>query len=945
MGGNHVTTSTKLRRTLMSGAATGMALLFTAGQAHAQDAAPAAQDAGTVEEVVVTGIRKGIQDAIVAKKTSSQIVEAVSAEDIGKLPDVSIAESISRLPGIAAQRVNGRAQTLSIRGLGPDYTLTTLNGREQVSTNDNRSVEFDQYPSELISQVVVYKTPNAGMVAQGLAGTADLQTIRPLAYGRRAIAANYRKEMNSEDAAIPGMSNKGERYSLTYIDQFRDGTIGLALGYAHTDSPYQTLRKEAWGYPTCSAAACAADSTKLVVGGEKDAINAGVLKRDGYLGVLEFAPNDSFHATLDAYHSDFKELQRIARMEFPLAWGANHLQPGYTTSADRITSGSFADVNTVLENYINQRKAKLDSVGLNLAYDLGDDWSVMADGSYSRVKRKDTQIESTAGTGVNGSGATDTVGFTTDANGITQLKSTYDYSNFDTVYLTDPGGWGGPAAIHNRAGYLRLPTTEDEIKAIKLQATRHLDGFLSGITAGFNYTEHTKNKDATEGYLELKTAAQEKVPAAFRRGVIDSSFLGNAKGMINYDALGLYQSGYFDFLKETGSEATKKTWSVSEKISTYYVRGDIDTTLLGHDLTGNVGVQVVHADQGSKSFYTDGTAVTDQADGAKYTDTLPTLNLNWQVADDVTIRFGAGVTLARPRMDDMASGSGYSVQTLGQQPIMVGNQGVYWSESGGNPDLRPWKANNFDLSVEKYFGTKGYVSAAVFYKDLKNYVYSMNVLKDFSTTPLPGTACYVDPQTKLIPLMGRNQDTGLMEWVCANANANRTGKLSVMRNAEGGYIRGVELTLSLPGDVLWEPLDGFGLIVSGSLNDSAVDPLGTGDVQVPGLSKKIVNTTLYYEKAGFSARVSNRYRDDFLGEVPDYTNALGNKLVHSESVFDAQIGYSFQSGRLEGLTISLAGQNLTNEPFYTYTKGASSTTIDRYEKYGATYQLGVSYRW
>jgi iron complex outermembrane receptor protein len=296
-------------------------------------------------------------------------------------------------------------------------------------------------------------------------------------------------------------------------------------------------------------------------------------------------------------------------------------------------------------------------------------------------------------------------------------------------------------------------------------------------------------------------------------------------------------------------------------------------------------------------------------------------------------------------MDDMASGSGYSVQTLGQQPIMVGNQGVYWSESGGNPNLRPWKATNYDLSVEKYFSTKGYVSAAVFYKDLSNYAYSMNVLKDFTGTPLPGTACYQDPQTKLIPLMGRNQETGLMEWVCAKANANRTGKLSVMQNAQGGYIRGVELTLSLPGDVIWQPLNGFGLIVSGSLNDSAVDPLDTGKIQVPGLSKTIVNTTVYYENHGFSARINNRYRSAFLGEVPDYTNALGNKLVHSESVVDAQVSYTLQSGIAEGLTISLAAQNLTNEPFYTYTKNASSTTIDRYEKYGSTYQLGVSYRW
>ena len=113
----------------------------------------------------------------------------MSAEDIGKLPDSSIAEAIGRLPGIAAQRTNGRAQTLSIRGLGPDFTVTTFNGREQASTNDNRTVEFDQYPSELVTQVKIYKTPDAGMAYQGIAGTTDIATVHPLALSNRKRSA------------------------------------------------------------------------------------------------------------------------------------------------------------------------------------------------------------------------------------------------------------------------------------------------------------------------------------------------------------------------------------------------------------------------------------------------------------------------------------------------------------------------------------------------------------------------------------------------------------------------------------------------------------------------------------------------------------------------------------------------------------------------------------
>src|SRR5207244_7147484 len=135
-----------------------------------------------LQEVVVTGIRRGIEDAIKIKQDSNSIVEAISAEDIGKLPDTSIAESISRLPGLTSQRADGRASDISVRGTDPEFATALLNGREQVSTGDNRNIEFDQYPSELISGVIVYKTPDAGLVGQGLSGTIALQTMRPLAY-------------------------------------------------------------------------------------------------------------------------------------------------------------------------------------------------------------------------------------------------------------------------------------------------------------------------------------------------------------------------------------------------------------------------------------------------------------------------------------------------------------------------------------------------------------------------------------------------------------------------------------------------------------------------------------------------------------------------------------------------------------------------------------------
>ena len=208
-----------------------------------------AQDASeeVMEEIITTGFRGSLRDAMLMKQNSESIVEAITAEDIGKLPDASIAESMARLPGLTAQRLNGRGQQISIRGLGPDFTTALLNGREQVTTGDNRGVEFDQYPSELLSGVTVYKTPDASLIGAGLAGTADLKTIRPLAYGKRALHGNVRYEWTEYDALNAGSDDDGYRYTLTYVDQFADDTVGIAIGIADMSNPGQEERFNSWG--------------------------------------------------------------------------------------------------------------------------------------------------------------------------------------------------------------------------------------------------------------------------------------------------------------------------------------------------------------------------------------------------------------------------------------------------------------------------------------------------------------------------------------------------------------------------------------------------------------------------------------------------------------------------------------------------------------------------
>ena len=219
-----------LKRDMLS-VALASALMAMAANAQAQAQAAAEEDEkadeADVKELdaveVRSGIVAGIENAIDSKRDARSIVEAVSAEDIGKLPDFSIADSLARLPGVTAQRVRGRATDINVRGLSGDFSATTLNGREQTSMGINRGVEFDQYPAELMKQVLVYKTPQAGLVGQGLSATIDLQTIRPLDFDKRTVAVNLRADRNQLESS----DIFGERGSVTYIDQNDARTLGL----------------------------------------------------------------------------------------------------------------------------------------------------------------------------------------------------------------------------------------------------------------------------------------------------------------------------------------------------------------------------------------------------------------------------------------------------------------------------------------------------------------------------------------------------------------------------------------------------------------------------------------------------------------------------------------------------------------------------------------------
>lgn len=932
------------RARLMTGGALGVAMAVAlAGGVQAQTV-PETDQATQVDEIVVTGIRRSIEASISAKANNTSIVEVISAEDIGKLPDVSIAESLARLPGVTMQRLDGRSQAISIRGLGPDFTTALLNGRELVTTGDNRGVEFDQFPSELLSSVVVYKTPDSSLIGQGLGGTVDLRTIRPLAYGRQAMAANYRHEWNDIGALNSGTTDKGDRFTLSYIDQFADGTIGLALGYAHMSSPYQSERFNAWGYPNHT-------DGNLLTGGVKPYVMSSELERDGYMGVLEWQPNDRFHSTIDAFYSEFKNTQVLRGIEFPLAWGGlaespgrsdtvlggcqitnnvatpnvcrpgPSLRPGYTVEDGLIVAGTWDNIKGVVRNDLNKRESNITAIGWNTEFVASDDWSLNLDVSYSKVERNDIILETNAGTGRNINGALDSLGFELTDDGVTRFTSLLNYADPNLIKVTSPQGWGGDVIPEGQAGYMNTPSIEDELKAVRLSATRQLhQSPFKSIDFGFNYSEREKSFVNDQFYLGVPGGGDLTVPAGLLLAPTDLGYLGISQ-VLSYDALGLVNSGALNLIRNPNADVLAGNWDVTEKVSTSYIRANIDHNLFGRRLTGNVGVQAVYTDQSSNGFSArqtaPGVAETIAVSGGKdYLEILPSSNFILEVADDAFLRFAAARTLARPRMDDMRASRNYSFDVGKNVAGATPDVNSPWSASGGNPLLTPYIADVADISFEKYFANrKGYVSIAAFYKHLESYVYNHDQIFDFTGYPTGGVSPVI------------NQ-----------------GKSSAPDNGEGGWIKGIEFSVSAPFDIFHPALEGFGAMFSASMTDSEVQPDPTqAPTTMPGLSEDVINGTVYYERFGFQGRVSARYRSDYLGEVAGFGNGRTLRSVAAETVVDAQIGYEFQSGLLEGLSVLAQVNNLTDEPFKTFQNGDERQTID-YQHYGRTFAVGLNYR-
>jgi iron complex outermembrane receptor protein len=955
--------------------ATSLAVLILATSgAFAQD---------TTEVITVTGFRASLENTIALKKESTQIVEAVSAEDVGKLPDASIGEAISRLPGLATQRVNGRASDISIRGTSPDFSTALLNGREQVSTNDNRSVQFDQYPAELLSGVVVYKTPSADLVGAGLSGTIDMRTIRPLDYDHMVISANMRGQTNSLGELNAKEGKYGWRLGGTYIDQYAGGKLGVMVGVALMDdlNPYQEYAS--WGYtsggcsysgpdagpwtlnscpalayntqagqhPTYPQSVTSKSETDIGVadGGSKFNSVVDDLKRNAVIATVQWRPNENWESTLDLFASTFREDWKLARVEAPqYNWGGQDLAPGYKLVDGYVMAGSFTPgVHQIGREESDRKNNDLWAVGWKTTYNNGP-WTALVDFGYSSVQRHSRLLENYAGTSYGGgSGARDPMPFTIDDNMVMHITPAIDYADYNNMLLTDSGCWGNVNGLNcAQQGYLKYDKVHDHMATLKFEVQRDLGtGFFKNLTAGLYFTNRTKTKSTDEYFLVVKSvwdAANSyyashgnsyagfampngtPIPDQYRTGVSTGMNYFGIPGFASWDADAAYDGGFYTGVHNTGVWAYQKGYNVNEAVYTAYVKTDINTLLADHALTGNVGVQFVYTHQNSAGYAVAWPNAYPISGGLNYGTVLPSLNLAFEVNDASKIRLGGARELVRARMDQMVNVNSYSFGTSNANIACTDanwNQCSPWSGSVGNPKLKPWIADAVDVSYEYYHGKDTYIAVAGFYKNLETYIYRQSTPFDF---------------TGYVPATGYTPHT-YMGYVTQDVNGS------------GGMLVGMEVSGAVAGGAISDLLEGFGFTGNVSYTDTGMKGVSNSgtDTPLPGMSKLVYNGTLFYDNNGFSVRVNYNYRGRYYSEIKGFDNTYTRNEFKPQAWLGAQIGYTFQEGSAKGLSVNLQADNLlhSKQTMYQFSADPNDTrqTLDWW-RFGTTYQVSLSYR-
>jgi len=869
-------------------------------QAGIDDAAAAQTD------IVVTGIRGSMKRSIDIKRNSINVVDSIDSEDLGKLPDQNVAESLQRIPGVTIDRNRGDGQFISVRGLGPQFNMVTLNGRTLATENVGREFSFDVLPSELISGADVYKSPTAAINGASIGATVNIRTIRPLDQKGFVAAGTLQAEREVLDGSwapwasgVLSWHNAGSTFGVSLVGSYSDRKVRVDefdigagwVRHSSTDSYYAGR-----------VASTVAPFTDLwMPSNMSPTYDFDEKKRVGFDGTVQWKPADNLLMTLDAFYTHLDELDRQTQIAYDFSGG---------TLVDQVVENGAAQYQKFEGGFVDEIQTRTPRIsdtyllGYNLAWTKGD-FKLTGDVSYSEATRK---------------GNDQSYFSTIRHTGMTLEWDRRTGSPIFDMAWSNPNYPDAPTDIDNVGAHYEADggtNYKDQAFDAKLDGVWDPGGDVKAY-AGYAYQMRRK----TLADIDQPPASQcafcggtiyEPLPSSLFHLTPDdwfSTYKGDTvRQWIAYDprdlvaALKGFQGGpgFVGYEPPVPNPAGSSV--VEEHDNIGYLMFDIDTSLASLPLSINTGVRIEDT-----SFTSNGAAQTvlsakPNGQGQNtivlsdvvpigfsghYTDILPSMNVKLGLSHDLLLRFAASRVMTRPTLSDLSP-----AQSILTNP---GNEQI----THGNPDLKPFRATQVEAGLEWYFDRYSLLSAALFYKNIDSFV-------ALTTTPQ------------------------LVDQVTFQVTEPTNGKGASLKGVELGYR---QVFAHLPG-----LLNGLGAQASFTYVQS--DANYTNQVAgthygLEGLSKYSYSLVGFYEKDGLQARLAYTWRDKFLQQA-NGRNGLPLYFA-SYGQLDASLSYDLT----RNITLTADALNLTDEEEFTYSVTPDQTFS--YRRTGPRYQVGVRVR-
>jgi len=875
-----------------------------AAAADAAQATPQTDTAGAdaQNEITVTGYRQSIASALTAKRNDIRITDGISSEDIGKFPAQNITEAIQRIAGVQMSNINGRGSTISIRGLGPQYARTTINGQTFASADFKDGFRYDIIQTDLASAIQVIKSPTADMDTGGLAGTVNIDTVKPLAYkgpsfiaGIKGYYSDYRK------AATP-------KVNAAYIKRFADDTIGVMLdvGYQKLKDRGDYLFIKNWYQPG-------------TVAGASDAQVPGNLRyrridRDTEQlmgsGAIQWKPQDNFEVLLQGEYSRDHTRYDTRQMVFG-RWAAS------AVTVNSKANGVANNINISNFNVDNNDQPELRNLQTQ-AYTGTVNWSptdtthIKAIGHYTQG---DAKLYEWA--------TIDEVRF---ANG-GQLDISDPFNvKWNTASLTD----GSIYNMANRTWYAfvdgatHIQSARD--RAVQTDLTQDLDWHgIKALVFGAKYHHesfdtkayrHDRDADVSDPVTYPEFAW---IPDLSKTGVLVNNFLGGSMA-IPSSFLSVNAPLWQQILRDEGISVPDtpdwpNTYRVDRYIPAVYAMANIDGTIFNLPVRGNVGVRYEHTHQNVTSSLTNGTGSDATLLGQQhvvqdYGNVLPSASFALDVTPHLVARIAAAKVLVRPLLNSQTQMADTITRvTTSLRPSV--------SVAQGESRLKPLTANQLDVSLEYYHGKGNSITLAGFYKAVKNGTF---------------TQFYCPGSFDGVALNGVVSD-------CQSADLKTDYSFSrVLNDDRVIHIKGLELGASQNFDMIL-PVKGFGAVGNVTVVDTDASAIGTG-FNLRDLSKLTWNLTPYWENEMFSVRLSVNHRSSYVQDAASsfFVNGGLTHVVRPRTQMDLALGYTPAS--YFSFTAGIINLNNTHEDAYQ----TNANTFQLASRTGRTIYLSASTR-